>query len=186
MRPIGGAHFIHANTVHSYCFLGKCDELMKCIAEGVDIESLDTSQASPLTCAVIAQQHGCMKILLDAGADPHFRCSTFYCGPPLVFPCMYYASISGRFECLQLLLSSHPSCANDHDSTMGYTPLMANLRWYRFVKVCRMLINAGADVNATDGVSKSILKLALEVEDYADGSVREMGEMLILDRKSVV
>ncbi|KAJ6257572.1 Ankyrin-3 [Drechslerella dactyloides] len=123
------------------------------------------SDATPLSLAINRRNRSIVKLLLEHGADPRVPCSAFGNGSTPV----HQACRLGDYDILQLLLnapaSSPRAISNVKTGTFNATPLHEAVSTSH--KICKMLQEAGADVNAKQTPNgKTALHIAAERGDY--------------------
>jgi ankyrin repeat protein len=110
----------------------------KLIAEGVNVNELDSNQDAPLVMAAYKGQTEIVRLLLEAGAD------VTAVDPGMKATALHAASYAGRTEAAKLLVE-HRIDIDKQGPYNGYTALHDAI-WQNNVGVAEVLINAGANL----------------------------------------
>lgn len=160
----------------------RLEDAKKIIAEGADVDDLDSHGMSPLMMAVIRNRPEMAQLLLDNGAHPELPVATgliplqfasspatpcsvllldrFLRNSPQGYGYLTVLVLQRKTALLQTALSLglNPNTAENN----GVTPLMAAV-YTRQPSAARILLAAGADPNATDPSGNSARTLALRL-----------------------
>ncbi|MCQ2371308.1 MAG: ankyrin repeat domain-containing protein [Akkermansia sp.] len=130
---------------------GNAGGVAQALDNGADIESRDENGLTPLMWAAQQQVAAVVGLLLQRGANP-------YLADKAGWTALHCAASSGSLDGMQLLLKS---CRESLDAVnaKGETPLMLALRMHR-EDIARALVNAGADIRATDREGLNTLDIA--------------------------
>lgn len=118
------------------------------LSKGADTEVQDKSNQTSLYLAVANGDLAMTKLLLDAGADPN---GSGRVGTPLST-----ASVMGYTEVARLLLEHE---ADPNHPADARRPVLASAVYAKKPELCTLLIEAGAEVNATDEDGKTAADL---------------------------
>ncbi len=138
----------------------KLAKLEQAIAQGTDINALDTShRATPLSLATLEDCPAVHQFLLFQGAkvngSPEERAT------PLM-----NAAMNGYHKICKILLSRGAEInAKNHE---GYTALMIAASFGDRHHICKLLIDYGADLNVVDASGRSALWIALGLNGYSE------------------
>lgn len=141
----GGIRPLHAAAV-----AGQAKAVSLLLSNGAEVDSLDNSGSSPLLSFVSADAADLdtLKALLTSGADPNFL------DGPAQLHALDFAAIHGRPEIADLLIAFGANM-NAKDNHCGETPLHYAISFCQqasriHLEIVQLLIDRGADVNATD------------------------------------
>ena len=130
---------------------GHVDCLKAMIKAGVNVNSADEHDCTPLKFAAMKGRYACMEALIEAGADVNHHRKGFNTALETV------ASYTAGKKCFDLLIRSGADVNVVNDA--GY-PLITWVAGFARPGYLDSLIKAGADVNARGGKGKTALMFA--------------------------
>lgn len=149
---IGGAHPLHTAARNNQPAM-----VALLMDRGARFEAKNTNGQTPLIVAAVTGSRDAAEALLSKGADVNgtdeFKGET----------ALQYAAFSGRIEMVKLLLS-HGADVNVHSGNHGFTPLHQAVGGGAQSDLIKLLVAAGADLNARD---KSGLTPMMTAKQYA-------------------
>ncbi|MFZ2492063.1 MAG: ankyrin repeat domain-containing protein [Thermoanaerobaculia bacterium] len=121
------------------------DKVRQLIAEGVDVNELDSGRNAPLVMAAYKGHSEIVKLLLEAGADVGAL------DPDMKATALHAASYAGRTEAAKLLIAHHIEIDRQGPNN-GYTALHDAI-WQNNIETAKVLVDAGArlDIKSKDG-----------------------------------
>jgi ankyrin repeat protein len=138
---------------------GEVDKVAQLAASGVDVNAVGNNGATPLLWALNARNHSGVEALLRAGADPNLLTEKVGDSP------MYFVSMGNDPELLRLLLAhggnpNHPGRGQIEERPLSQAT--ANGR----IDNMKLLLEAGADINAHDKFDESAATGALALAKF--------------------
>lgn len=131
------------------------------IESGANVNARDIYGNTPFMVAVSEGYTELVQLMLRA--SPDFSICNRFGGSALTCACE-----RGHVEVVRALLSSRYIFDIDHRDELGWTPLMETVilgdGGERYVEIARLLISAGADIQALDGEGRSCLDHAVRRE----------------------
>lgn len=86
------------SSIHLFAEHGNMDEVLRCLAEGVQVDKRDTRRQTALHCACSGGHADLVKFLIEKGADVEAK------DGKLITP-LHKAAMSGSPECVKLTLA---------------------------------------------------------------------------------
>ncbi|MDO4220586.1 MAG: ankyrin repeat domain-containing protein [Akkermansia sp.] len=130
---------------------GNAGGVLQALRNGADIETRDESGLTPLMWAAQQEVSAVVSLLLEQGANPLVRDNEGW--SPL-----HCAASGGSKDGMACLLAVCKEGINTFNSK-GETPLLVALRMHR-EDIARMLVEAGADVNAKNNDNRNAVDVA--------------------------
>lgn len=139
------------SAVMTACRFGNDELLRTLIAAGAPLNAVDFNTAQDALYVAAEKGHaGCLKQLLDAGADPNQTWTVNYGRLPMVMNALHVASWKGHSEIVRLLLAAKVDVNRRATSYAVFSPLhFAATEGH--TEIVKQLLAAGADVGARDG-----------------------------------
>jgi len=136
---------------------GEVAEVKRLVAQGADVNASGKENFTPLGWAMTQGSIPGMHALLEAGADPNKPV-----GIKKKFYPVWLAAGMPTSETLKLLLEFKAD-PNQRMQSGWHVPLAVAIRNFENVK---LLVEAGADVNATDRIGNPVGVMAADLEEY--------------------
>ncbi|UTY56241.1 ankyrin repeat domain-containing protein [Massilia sp. erpn] len=136
---------------------GKTDAVKRLVKAGADVNALGQKNMTPLIWALTARNIEGMRALLQAGADPNQSV-----GPELQFHPVWLAAGMDTPEPLRVLLDFKGN-PNARHKGYEFNALMHAIMQLENVK---LLVKAGADVNAADQTGEPVALSAASLAQY--------------------
>lgn len=163
---VGGALTLSPGSLRSER-VRTCIEVMEHLVAkhtelGVSVDVEDVEGATPLYEAAKNGLEGVVKILIAGGARPH---SPVSCGDTPV-TC---AASDGNISMLRLLVDAGADVTHAHarsKETPLHVAVLARKREEDVVAVCKILLEAGADVNAMDAEERTPIAVAADLRKH--------------------
>lgn len=124
----------------------------KLIADGADVNELESSGDAPLIMAAYLGHTEIVKLLLEAGAD------VTVLDPSMKATALHAAAYAGRTEAAKLLIQYNIDI-DKQGPYNGYTALHDAI-WQNNVETAEVLINAGANLNIKSKDGQTPLEFA--------------------------
>jgi ankyrin repeat protein len=139
---------------------GDAEAVKRLLRHGANPNIFDSKGSSPLAAACYKGDMEIVKILLNNKADPNGK------DPQYQTTALHAAASAGKPEVVKLLLDNAAN-VNARTTPDGTTPLFAALMKDSNIAVIRLLIEAGADVNAQHQIGLTALMMA-SAKGYSD------------------
>lgn len=136
---------------------GRTAEVMRLVEEGAKVNAVGEKNMTPLVWTLLARNIEGMRALLQAGADPNQNI-----GPEREFHPVWLAAGMDTPEPLRVLLQfkGNPNASHrgpEFNALMQSTMRLENLK---------LLVQAGADVNAVDAIGRTVALTAANLAQY--------------------
>ena len=132
---------------------GDADKVAKLVKEGANVNAVGNNGATPLVWALNAKNPRGVEALLKSGADPNLVTDKYRASP------MYFLSGGNEPELLRLVLKYGGNPNHPGKGRIQERPLSVAASEGRIENI-KMLLDAGADVNAHDQYNASAASVA--------------------------
>lgn len=136
---------------------GKTDEITRLVNAGANVNAVGQKNMSPLAWALTARNTDGMRALLQSGADPNQSV-----GPEREFHPVWLAAVMDTPEPLRVLLDFK---GNPNAPHKGYE-FNALRHAIMQLENVKLLVQAGADVNAADSTGRPVAVSAASLAQY--------------------
>lgn len=143
------------SPLHLAASAGSTEIVQYLLENGAVLDATDANLWTPLCHAVVHEQTGCVRLLLDAGADRNV-----VCGINNTLALMAVAAEDQATEILTMLLEK-PLITDIPRQTDGWTPLHLAVNSGVDVAFVRKLLDAGADVLVFDTMGRTPWNVAV-------------------------
>lgn len=147
-------------NLHNAVRRGDHELVVKLLAQGVPVDAPDPSGASPLIMAIATRNVPTARLLIEKGADLHFRNAKNGVTPLIQTMCWDYGEMTEFREDL-LKAGADPNAADNR----GKTVLMGGI-WFRPTMPLKQLIEYGADLNRRNNDGLTALGIALKERKF--------------------
>ncbi|TWC61955.1 ankyrin repeat protein [Herbaspirillum sp. SJZ099] len=136
---------------------GDVGEVSRLVSVGANVNAAGDKNMTPLMWAFSAQNVEGMRALLEAGADPNQRF-----GPEKNIHPVWMAATMDKPDRLKVLLEFK----GDPNATGGGAYFNALMQAVKYPENIKLLVQAGADVNATDGIGDTVALAAANLAQF--------------------
>lgn len=154
---VNPTHSHGRSPIHAIAEFGSAEEMAYLLGQGCRYDEREYDSWTPLFHAIKSKNVDCVKLLLDAGADPN---ATF----PGNWTPAHYAAKQPNWQIMQMLLQKG---ANVHSRTEpgASTPLHFAMKEQKTMTLPKVLLEAGADVNSEDSDGKTPIHYFVENQE---------------------
>lgn len=138
---------------------GEADKVAQLVRQGANPNAVGNNGATPLLWALNARNHRGLEALLQAGADPNLLTEK------VGNSAMYFASMGDDPELLHLLLKYRGNPNHPEQGQIKERPLSQAAAYGR-IENMKLLLEAGADINAHDQFNASAATKTLALSKF--------------------
>ncbi|KAL8828824.1 MAG: hypothetical protein Q9170_006438 [Blastenia crenularia] len=146
-KPDGGSG---RSPLTKIAIFGSAEEMAYMLEHGFQVDEPESGDLTPLCHAIRSKNVDCVKVLLDAGADCKVQTSGNWTPA-------HYAAAQPNWQIMQMLLQKGVDMKAQTEPE-GWTPLHIAVKEQKTMTLPKMLLEAGADLEAQDKAGKSAIQ----------------------------